>query len=809
MSQKTDFDPVLPLSGMRVIELSNGKTDMAGRLLSDLGAEVLLVEPPEGAEVRGVPPMHQDQSLYFATHHANKLSVVIDLTTAAGVERFLSLIDTCDLLIDGSQPGILDKLHGGGETLRQRRPELAVLSISDFGLTGPYRNYRASHIVHTAMAGVLSRSGMPGLTPLMPPGSLTWEASAIQAAFAGLLAYWQRLQNGRGDHLDFSIHEAVAQTIDPGLGATGSANGGKSALDTTPAGRPQPMPLYPIIPCLDGHVRLCVLNPRQWSAMSDWLGAEHPYRDPAFAQIGKRMSEVAAINAEISRLFVGYSKQDLVIEGQKRGVPIAALLTPGEVLRDEHFKARKAFMPLEVAPGITGQVPSGYLEIDGIRMGIRQAAPTLGQADGFLAAWFNPSITAIDCPDDRVRPLAGVRVLDLGVIVAGAEAGRLLADQGADVIKVENNAFPDGGRQSVSGDHMTPSVALGHRNKRSIGINLRQEKGRELFKSLVAQSDVVLSNFKPGTLASLGLGTDVLLALNPRLIMMDSSALGNTGPRSRSMGYGPLVRAVSGLTSVWRYPDVEGSFSDGVTVYPDHVAGRVAALGVLALLIRRERTGHGGCVSISQAEIFLNGSAEHFLRESLQPGTFIARGNQSDDRVPEGVYPCAGDDQWCAISIETDEQFKELLNVIGRQDLLDDRQLSTLKGRRLRRSELDELVASFSRSHAPRELTRLLQKVQVPAGFMQRLTEYRDDPQFQSRAFIRTLCHDGLPLPLPAENRIVNSLHMLDPDLRPAPYMSEHTREIAIELLGLSDFQIDELLATGDLEVSQAPTKHS
>lgn len=803
MSQQTDFDPVLPLSGMRVLELGNGKTDMTGRLLADLGAEVLLLETPQGPRLRSLPPEFQGHSLHFVTHHANKRSVVLDLAEATGRERLLALAAESDLLIDGLAPGTLEGLGLGAERLLAANARLTLLSISDFGLTGPYRDYRASHAVHVALSGVLCRSGIPGREPLLPPGSLCWETAAVQAAFVALLGYWQSLRRGHGDHLDFSIQDAAAQVLDSGLGATGSANGGKSALDTTPPGRPQPMPLYPIIPCRDGFVRLCVLNPRQWAAMSEWLGPGHPFLDPAYAQIGKRAREAEQINAQIGKLFANYDARELVAEGQRRGVPIAALLTPAQVLNDEHFLQRQAFVPLELAPGLVGQAPSGYFEIDGQRLGIRRPAPAQGDAKGFVGPWFRPRV---DVPNavERNFPLAGLRVLDMGVIVAGAEAGRMFADQGADVIKVENQAFPDGGRQSTIGEAMTPSVALGHRNKRSIGINLRQEGGRELFKRLAAEADVLLSNFKPGTLESLGLGPNVLSAVNPRLVMMDSSALGNTGPSSRSLGYGPLVRASTGLSSLWRYPEVEASFSDGVTIYPDHVAGRVAALGVMALLIRRERSGQGGRVSLSQAEIFLNGNAEHFLHESLQPGSFIARGSRSEDRVPEGVYPCAGDDQWCVISVCDDEQWRCLAKAMGRDDLLDDASLATLAGRRQRRDEVDGWVEAFCRQHDPRELTLLVQAVGVPAGFMLRLSEYRDDPQFQAREFIRTLEHPGLPLPLPAENRIVASQHMRDPELRAAPYQAEHTQEIAAQLLGLSDAHIDQLIASGDLEAAQA-----
>jgi crotonobetainyl-CoA:carnitine CoA-transferase CaiB-like acyl-CoA transferase len=792
---------------MRIIELANGKTDMAGRVLADLGAEVILVEPPAGSFVRRQAPLHGDVSLYFATHHANKRSVVIDLMSAAGREQFVSLLGSADLLIDGSRPGTLEALGLSTEQLLQQHQALSVLSVSDFGLTGPYRDYQATSAVHDAMSGVLCRSGQPTLSPLLPPGSLAYESASLQLAWVTLVGHWQSLQTGLNDHLDFSIHEAIAQVMDPALGVTGSAQAGKSALDSTPHGRPAAMPLYPILPCRDGFVRICVLNPRQWQAMRDWLGPDHPFHDPAYMNIGKRMASAHAINSLIAELFSQFSAKTLLAEALRRGVPLSVVATPAQVLEDEHFNARKVFVELQVTDGLKGRVPAGYLEIDRQRAGIRHTAPTLG-ADTEAVLTEVPaarSVTRAKAGNAPRRPLEGLRVIDLGVIVAGAECGRILADQGAEVIKVESWAFPDGGRQSQTGTPMTSSIAQGHRNKLSMGINLRSDTGRDLFKQLVATSDVVLSNFKPGTLESLGLGYEVLRQVNPRIVMSDSSALGNTGPQSRSLGYGPLVRASTGLTSLWRYPDVPDFFGDGVTIYPDHLAARVAALGVMSLLIRRERTGLGGTVSLSQAEVFINGNAEHFLRESLEPGTFIPRGNVSEFRAPEGVYACAGDDEWCTLSVRDDQDWQNLLKVIGREDLLADAQLASMTGRLARRAEVEELVSEWTRHHTPRKVTQLMQAAGVPAGFMQRLSEYREDPQFKARDFIRYLEHSGLPAALPTENRIVHSRHMPEPALNPAPYQAQHTREIARRLLGLADADIERLIAAGDLEDMQAP----
>jgi crotonobetainyl-CoA:carnitine CoA-transferase CaiB-like acyl-CoA transferase len=789
-----------------VLDLADGKGEMCGRLLADLGADVILVEPRAGAGSRRQQPLLGDTSLYFATHNANKRSVALDLDQDADKESFLQLVEGADILIETSRPGTLERLGLGADALLARNPQLVALSITDFGQTGPYRDFVATDSVHMALGGVLCRTGLPepGQPPLLPPGSLAWENAAVQAAWCALIGYWQRLHTGVGDHLDFSIHDATVQVIDPGLGVTGSASAGRSAMEQTPRGRPRLNPLYPIFPCADGYVRICVLNPRQWQGMSDWLGDSHPFRDPVYGNIAKRAAEIGPINALIAELFHDKRKAELVQEGQRRGVPIAAVATPQDVLKDEHFAARGALARIDVAPGASGKIPTGYLEVDGSRAGIRSRAPALGEHnDAVLGQPVVRRAAAASGKPGR-RPFEGVRVLDLGVIVAGAELGRVFADMGAEVIKVENRAFPDGGRQSSRGEAVTTSFTQGHRGKESLGLNLRSPGGVELFKQLVAKSDLVFSNFKPGTMESLGLGYDVLKEINPGIIMADSSALGRTGPMSRSMGYGPLVRASSALTGLWRYPQIDNSYSDGVTIVPDHFAARVAAAGVAAALIRRQRTGIGGTVSVSQAETILTAMSALFLRESLEPGSFVPRGNAGEYDAPDGVFPCAGDDEWCVVSVRDDGDWQNLCRAIGRADLLDDQRLAGSEGRLAHREEVEGYLSAWTGSNAPEAVMQTLQAAGVPAGMMLRLTDYETNPHLLARNFFRVLEQPGLPGPLLTENAPVRSRTMPDPEIRPAPLQGEHTREVMARVLGLSAGEIEALIASGDLEVAEA-----
>lgn len=797
----------LPLHGVRVLDFSDGKCEMTGRILADLGADVVLVEPMGGALSRQQAPLIDGVSLYFASHNANKRSVAIDLNSDDGKQAFLQLADAADLLIETTRPGTLEALGLGVTSLHQRNPQLVVLSITDFGQSGPWRDYVGSNAIQAAMAGVLCRSGLPGsdTEPLLPPGSLAYEMCAIQAAWVALVSYWQRLEIGVGDHLDFSLFEATAQIFDPILGVTGSAAAGKSAMQLAETrGRPAAGLLYPIFPCRDGYVRMCILNPRQWQGMCNWLGTDHPFTDPKYGDIRQRMPAMAEIAKLITALTQSMNKHDLVAQGQKRGIPIAALATPQEVLRDEHFNARGAFTDLPIGSNGRGRVPAGYFEVDGGRAGIRAAAPAIGEhTAAVLTDWRRePGDSQPFTAGATHRPLAGLRVLDLGVIVAGAELGRVLADQGAEVIKVENTAFPDGGRQGGSPTAVSFSFAQGHRNKESAGINLRAPEGIELFKQLAAKSDVILSNFKPGTLESLGIGYDVISKINPRIVMADSSALGNTGPLAKSMGYGPLVRASAGLTALWSYPDKPGSFCDGITIVPDHFAARVSAIGVLAQLVRRRRSDIGGTVSVSQAETIITVLTTEYLHESLQPGAVKPRGNHGESDAPDNVFRCAGDDDWCAVSIASDAQWRNLCHAIDRTDLLDDPQLAAASGRLQQRERIEAAVSAWTAQRESQTVMEQLQAQGVPAGKMFRLADMEHLEHLQVRQFFRTLQQPGHEGAWPTENGPVRALNLPDPDIRPAPLQGEHTREVFARVLGLDAQRIEALIQENVLETT-------
>ncbi|MBL7497763.1 CoA transferase [Frankia sp. CNm7] len=809
----------LPLTGVRVVELTDGMADGCGRYLADLGAEVVKVEPPGGSASRpcGHGPAGE-VGLPFLLRNANKLGVVLDLEAAADRDRLRRLVRGADIVVESAPPGRLDALGIGPRDLLADDPGLVVVSVTGFGQTGPYRDWSATEPVLAALGGVLSRSGLPGEAPLLPPDGLVETTVAVLAAWSALVAYVNRLRTGTGELVDMSALEAVVHGFDPAFGTQGTAAAGRE--EDFPRDRPDAAAFYPVFAARDGHVRICLLAKRQWRAMFAWLGEPAQFADPRYDTIPARFRAADRLHPLIAALFRDRPRDELVAEGTRRGVPIAAVLTPAEVLATEHFAVTGALVDAEIAPGLRARIPSGHVSVDGERAGFRRRAPLPGEHSHLLldgptetaplGATTSTAPPARPAPSEPRtgpgRPLEGIRVLDLGVIVFGAELGRLFADQGADVIKIENAAFPDGLRQSRRGVAMSASFAWGHRNKRGLGLDLRDPRGAELFRALVARSDIVLANFKPGTMESLGFSAAALTAINPAVIVSDSGAFGGQGPWRTRMGYGPLVRASCGVSELWRVPGTVDGFCDGSTVYPDHVAGYASAVAVLAALIGRLRArragaaGRGAVVTGAQADVALVALGARLAAESLGGGERPAPVGVVTDEAPSGVYPCAGHDEWCVVSVRDDDDWARLCQVVGRPDLVDDPAFRTATARAARRAEADGVVAAWTRGRAPREVMTRLQEAGVPAGVMLRLPEELTDPQLVERATFAQLRHDALPTPMPANARVARFSTVPDPELRPAPAQGEHTRQICASLLGLTDDRIEEFVHAGVLQ---------
>lgn len=775
MGTQKDYDP--PLSGVHVLDLTSGPMTAVGRLLADLGARVQVVRLP-GSPV----PADRVQALECAINQHG-----MPVTEIENGRQWDALLDEADILIEDTRPGSAAEAALAVREIHTGRPDLVILSISDFGRDTGFRDWQATTPVLHALSSELSRSGIPGRVPLIPPGRhLPYQVAAAQAAVMTISVYLDRLRTGAGDLIDFSVLDGAMQTLDPPFGTAGTAAAGV-AVSAQQRDWEAERQRYPIVKCRDGYVRICLLAKRQWRGMFEWMGRPAEFADPKFDRLRERFFSPTLLPA-IERFCSDKTRAELEVQGQHHGVPTAAVLTLAEALRSEHVAARGCFREVELSSGQRVPVPVGVTEIDGHRASALTApsAPPAGRLDA-------APILGARARRNEGLPLEGLRVLDLGVIVVGSDTGRLFGDLGAEVIKIENSAFPDGLRGNLA--TVSPTYAAGHRNKRSIGIDLRTAEGRALVHRLVADADVVLTNFKPGVAEALGMDFPTLRTVHPGVVVVDSSAFGPTGPWANRMGYGPLVRAAAGFTDRWVYPgSPQDTFCDTVTVYPDHVSARIGVLGALALLLRRERTGTGGSVSIAQSEVMLSHLAAEIALQVL--------GERSGHDAPWGVFPSHGTDAWVAVTVRDDTDWRALCTAIGRADLAGDDALATRTGRDRARARIDEAVSAWTAGRSSTEAMTALQDAGVPAGAVLRAAELPAWDYYAQRRAFREELHPLWTEPFVMENAQIHSGRIADPPLGQAPLLGEHTRELAADLLGLSEAQIDDLIARGVLETA-------
>ena len=405
-------------------------------------------------------------------------------------------------------------------------------------------------------------------------------------------------------------------------------------------------------------------------------------------------------------------------------------------------------------------------------------------------------------PPDRL-PFSGVKVADFSWVWVGPTTTKYLADHGATVIRVETLSRPDIIRligpfkDNVPGPNRSHGFNDFNTSKLGLTLNLRTSEGVEIAKRLLAWADVYIESFTPGTITRLGLGYEVAQAINPGIIMVDTSLMGQTGPAAAFAGYGFHAGAVAGFYDIVGWPDLP---PDGPWVaYTDAVCPRILASIVMAALDHRRRTGQGQVIDAGQMEMAL-----HFLAPQIADfnasGRLVTRnGNRSDTAAPNGAYPCAGEDQWCTIAVESEDQWAALRRTMGDPPWAGDARFQKLEGRLAHQDEIDGHLAQWTRGKPPGEAMELLQLEGVPAGVVQRSSDLMRDPQLVHRRLFRELEHPEL-------GRAPYTGHMFSIrgyDSGPrfaSPSLGEHNEWVLKEILGLTDDEVTEAVIAGALE---------
>ncbi len=389
-------------------------------------------------------------------------------------------------------------------------------------------------------------------------------------------------------------------------------------------------------------------------------------------------------------------------------------------------------------------------------------------------------------------PLDGIRVVEFTLHWAGPTCGMMLSDMGAEVIKIENPALPDASRryepfaEGKRGLNRSGYFALLNRGKKDCVFDLKQPENVEAVKRLIGITDIVIENYAPRVLDSLGLGYSVLKEVKPDLIMISLSGYGATGPDKDCLAFGQVLEAYSGLNSLIGYPD-SPPLGCG-TVISDQTSATSAAFAALAALRYRDATGEGQHIDISEVEALLTCMPEAIMEFTMNGRIPLPRGNRDEVMAPHGCYRCQGEDKWVAIAVENDDEWKDICLIMGKPELIDDERFQDRLCRLKNQDELDKIITEWTIGHTHIEVMKQLQKVNIASGSVYSGEELYNDPHLRAREFFVEINHPEVgKRELPG---VFAKLSETPGAIRgPDPLLGEHNDWLLNELLAYKESQ--------------------
>ncbi|MEM7341554.1 MAG: CoA transferase [Actinomycetota bacterium] len=791
------------LSNIRVLDLTDDRGQFAGALLAQLGADVVLVEPPEGQRSRRRGPFVDDEpgpdrSLEFHAYNRGKRSVVA--TTSSEIA---ALAVGADVVISC---GAFDVDLAA---LRDANPALVTASISAYGENGPKAAWPATDLTVVAASGTMSLTGDADRPPVRIGPPQAWHNAAGDTACAVMIALHERRRSGEGQHIDTSAQQAFSDCSQFQLTA--------ALVDADiPVRLPGAVKLGQfLIPwvyeCADGYATVTFLFGPMIAPFTTrlvgWMHAEgfvdDATRDRDWADFGMAVFEgresidtfdnaVKALQAFMRTK----TKQELLDRALADNLLIAPVTTTDEVLGLDQLAARDYWQTVEV-DGRPLRFPGAVAKSAVAPLSALPPAPSLGAHTAqVLAEPRTPSIESPASPPEIDRPLDDVKVLDFMWAVAGPGTTRILADYGATVVKVESESKPDvirgvgpfigeeGGQENALQFHSLNA------NKWDLTLDLSVPEARDVVFDLVRWCDVLTESFSPKAMANWGFGYDDLRAVNPDLIMFSSCLMGQTGPMRQYAGFGTMAAAIAGFYPVTGWPDriPAGPF----TAYTDYTSPRFSVPLILAALEHRHRTGEGQHIDFAQLEGALHFLAPQLLDTEANGRVAGRAGNTDPVMSPHGVYPAAGQDRWLAVACETDEQWRGLATEIGAPSLagLD------VDERRQRIDEIDGLIARWSAALDPLHAQDRLIGRGVPAHMVNDAADTVADPQLVARRHYQQAAH-----PLHDHTWVEN--HNFTLSRTPGriewggPMFGQHNMEVLEGFLGYDGDRIADLVIAG------------
>jgi len=783
------------LTHIRVIEVGDIPASYTTRLLADLGADVIKVEPPGGDPNRMLPPFagaieDRERSLTFINANTNKRSIVLDLQgNPEDRDVFGKLLASAQLFVETTPLGELEALGFNDERLTEINSELVTVSLTPFGRSGPYRHYKGSDAIANASGGFLFGQGDDTRGQCTAPSHQAYQVAASVAATLALAGVRHARLTGAGQRIDVSLQEALTFTNSSSIARYILEN----RLERRPGNKNYAGAGTNIYRCKDGrYVHFTTNMPHMWREFTQNWMADSVLAGPEWENPKYREARADEVSKAFADFIAQFDAEEFAEEAQRRHLAAAPLNTVGQFVDCEQIRARDWLQELEHPVIGRYKAPGFPMRLSLTPMRVRRPAPLLGQHQEEILAELEKMApnTPRPSPDScqAQRPmLEGLRMADLTQQYAGPLGTAIVAYYGMEVIKVESAVVP-------SKERLTAAHADMNRAKLGCTINLRHPEGKELFKQLVAVSDVVVDNFSSGVLERLGFSFGALQELNPRIVQAVMPGWGLTGPLKSWVAWGWQLLAYTGIMRLWGYPDSPMQ-SHCKIAWPDRVGAVTMTLGVLAALEYQQRTGQGQFIEAGMLEAqgammgpaILDFTVNGHDWEPMGYGEVLG-----ELYIPYGVYPCRGEDTWIIIACAGDDEWQSLAQRIGASSWAAEARFATESGRREHRHELDQKLAQWTFKLTPRQAFRLLQEAGVAAGIPMSGEDLYYDVHLRERGHIVAtesqpwgkMAHHGLP-GIPSRSAATAA--------RPAPWLGVDNDQVFGKILGLTSERIAEL----------------
>ena len=843
-----------PLSGLRVVDLTQG---IAGpyctKLLGDYGADVIKVERPGvGDYARTLGPFpedtaHSEKSGAFLFLNTNKRGITLDLKSPYGIEAVKEMVKGADVLVESFSPGTMEGFGIGYDVLSKINPGLIMTSISNYGQTGPYRDYLASEITNYAMGGRMHASGMPDRYPLKLGGNHTLYQAGNNAAFATLLAWHGRERNGLGGrYIDVSMFETQMGSINGRLlGLVQYQYTGETGKRLGPIRAGYPGGVFP---CADGYISVSVGGPR-WPSLCNAIGRPDLVDSYYGSAIGQ--TDLDARDEFESTIWLPWllerTMDEVVETGQSNEMLITPIVTIDQAVdHSPQLSFREYFVEVDHPEAGKFRYPGAPIFNDKGWWSIQMPAPTLGQHNkealegeaGISGAWKSSqsiesdrsgyrAISPASDTGEKKLPLEGVRVADMTVIWAGPYGTMFLGDMGAEVIRVETlQRMPPGRSQFARPDpdaekkritspypnrdpgerawNRSAGFNVHARNKHSMTLDLNSPMGLETFRRLIEASDLFIENNAFGSMAKLGIDYSVVSQWNPRLIMISICGFGQTGPWNYYRGIGTQFESAIGHSTVIGYPDMDVEGAPG-SVATDASSGVTIAIAALMALRQREKTGRGCFVDISLAENFLPHLGELFMEYTMTGRVPGPSGNRDHLRQEvQGAYQCGGDDEWITINVGSIEQWHALCHLMEKPELIEDERFGDMAGLWANHNEVDRIIGEWTADKDNIELFHRLQKAGVTSGPVMHEAHAYADPQMKDRGFFVKV--DAPEVGVHWYPGATYKISGIPFEVRKPPVrLGEDNDYVYRDVLGLTEEEYDHLKELGHIGMDFAP----